>query len=73
MITLTLLTLLYFLPTLIAANRGHTAGGILILNFFFGWTGIGWLAMMLWALLSTPPYYVVMRPVYLPYPGWRRY
>ncbi|WP_263372813.1 superinfection immunity protein [Granulicella aggregans] len=73
MVTLTVLTLIYFLPTLVATHRGHTAGGILILNLFFGWTGIGWLAMMLWALLSPPPYYVLMPPVYLPYGGWRRY
>jgi hypothetical protein len=73
MVTLIVLTLIYFLPTLVATNRGHAAGGILLLNLFFGWTGIGWLAMMLWALLSSPPYYVVMRPVYLPYGGWRRY
>ena len=78
MMTLTVLTLLYFLPTLIAGHRGHSGGGPLVLNFFFGWTGIGWLALVLWALLSSPPFYLVARPVYCqPYPGshlgWRRY
>ncbi len=47
-------TLLYFLPTFIAAHRGHRVGGIFILNLLFGWTGIGWLAMLLWSLLSFP-------------------
>ena len=73
MVTLTVLMLLYFLPTLIASQRGHAVGGILIINLFFGWTGIGWFALMLWALLSPPPCYVLMRPVYLPYGSWRRY
>jgi hypothetical protein len=71
MITLTALTLLYFLPTIIASSRGHGTGGILILNFLFGWTGIGWFALLLWALISRPRYDCA--PVFHPYYGWRRY
>jgi hypothetical protein len=71
MIHLTILALLYFLPTIIAANRGHGVVGILLLNLFFGWTGIGWLAMLLWALLSAPRY-VIVAPPYV-YPNYRRY
>jgi threonine/homoserine/homoserine lactone efflux protein len=68
MFHLVVLFLLYFLPTIIASNRGHHVAGILLLNFFFAWTGIGWIIMLLWALLSAPPYY------YHPYYGyWRRY
>lgn len=73
MVTLVVLTLIYFLPTLVATNRGHAAGGILLLNLFFGWTGVGWFAMLLWALLSPPPYFVVMHPFYRPFVVWRRY
>jgi hypothetical protein len=73
MITLTLLTILYFLPTIVAANRGHGVIGIFLLNFFFGWTGLGWLGLMLWALLSQPRCYCVPVPVFHPYYGWRRY
>jgi hypothetical protein len=73
MLTLIFLTLLYFLPTLIASHRGHSTGGILILNFLLGWTGIGWLALMVWALASTPPLYFVMRPTVPPHMEWRRY
>ena len=54
MITLSVLAALYFLPTLVAASRGHGVTGILVLNLLFGWTVIGWFAMLLWALLSWP-------------------
>jgi len=56
MIHLAILTLLYFLPTIVASNRGHSVTGILLLNIFSGWTGIGWIVLLLWALLSYPPY-----------------
>jgi hypothetical protein len=57
MIHLAILALLYFLPTIVASHRGHRVGGILLLNFFFGWTILGWWAILIWALLSTPRYY----------------
>ena len=68
MIHLFILAALYFLPTILAHNRGHRVAGILLLNLFFGWTIIGWLAILLWALLSAP------RLLLHPYYGhWRRY
>ncbi len=71
MIHLSILALLYFLPTIVAANRGHRIGGVLILNILFGWTGIGWMALLLWALLSYPRY--CYYPVqYYPPNEWRR-
>jgi Superinfection immunity protein len=84
MITLTLLLALYFLPTIVASHRGHNLGGILVLNFFFGWTGIGWMAMLLWALLADAPRWCVVPyggtyipygayTPYSPYGVWRRY
>ncbi|NYF80826.1 superinfection immunity protein [Granulicella arctica] len=72
MITLSILTLMYFLPTIVAANRGHGVTGILLLNLLFGWTGIGWFALMLWAILSAPHYILVPAPCYAPYAGYRR-
>jgi hypothetical protein len=60
MITFALLCILYFLPTILAARRGHGVLGILLLNLLFGWTVIGWAAMLVWALLSAP------RLVYMP-------
>lgn len=70
MIHLMILALLYFLPTIIAANRGRGVAGILILNILFGWTGIGWFALLLWALLSHPRYYYPAQ--YYPPNYWRR-
>ena len=67
MIHLAILALLYFLPTIVASHRGHRVGGILLLNLFFGWTILGWWAILIWALLSTPPYY------HPHYGYWRRY
>ena len=70
MFMLLLMAFLYFLPTMLAVRNGHEVTPILLLNFFFGWTGIGWFAMLLWAVLSEPrycsPYY------YYPY-RWRRW
>lgn len=72
MITLSVLALLYFLPTIVAANRGHGVAGILLLNLFFGWTVIGWFALLLWALLSYPVYRVQVPAAYYPPDYWRR-
>jgi Superinfection immunity protein len=70
MITLSCLALLYFLPTILAANRGHNVTGILLLNLFFGWTILGWFAVLLWAQLAYPAYRIV--PVVSCSPDWRR-
>ena len=76
MITLSILALLYFLPTILAVRRGHDVTLILLLNLFFGWTVIGWFAMLLWAVLSCPPYCIARVPppgyYYDPYGYWRR-
>ena len=43
----------YFLPTLIAIVRKHPARLPLILvNIFAGWTLLGWLACMIWAIFG---------------------
>lgn len=63
MITLCVLGFLYFLPTIIAHNRGHEIAGVLLLNLFFGWTGIGWIALLLWALFSWSTYDIYGPPV----------
>ncbi len=62
MITLSILFLLYFLPTIIAADRGHSVPGVLLLNLFFGWTVIGWFALLLWSLVAAPRYILVAAP-----------
>lgn len=41
---------LYVLRTLIAWNRHHhNTVAILLLNLFLGWTGLGWLAALIWS------------------------
>lgn len=47
---------LYMLPWLEAARRNSkSAGSILILNVALGWTLIGWVAALLWALKEDTP------------------
>ena len=46
---LILCLLIYFLPAFIASDKRH-GGLIFLFNLFFGITGIGWLAALIWAL-----------------------
>lgn len=48
-----LLVLLYLLPAILAYSLGsaHTKG-VLTLNLILGWTILGWLAALIWAILS---------------------
>jgi hypothetical protein len=56
-------TVLYFLPTLVAASRRHPSVlGIFLLNFFLGWSVIGWIIALVWAL--SRPQVVVVAPPY---------
>jgi RsiW-degrading membrane proteinase PrsW (M82 family) len=50
----------YFLPTIIASQRGHNStGAIFLLNFLLGWTFMGWIAALIWSF--TNPSTVVER------------
>jgi Superinfection immunity protein len=70
---LCLLALLYFLPTILASNRGLEVAPILLLNLFFGWTVIGWFALLVGILLSSPPCPMVPPPSAYYHDGyWRR-
>jgi len=40
--------LVYFIPTFIAKGKRQFAG-VLIVNLFFGWTGIIWILCIVWA------------------------
>ena len=43
----------YFLPTIIALiRRSNSTAGIFMLNFFLGWTFIGWIAALVWSITS---------------------
>lgn len=42
---------LYLLPSLVAAGRKHkNEGAIVALNLLLGWTLLGWIAALVWAL-----------------------
>lgn len=48
--------ILYFLPAILAfARNKRDAGAILALNFFLGWTAIGWVIALVWALKQDVP------------------
>jgi hypothetical protein len=70
MITLAALTFLYFLPTIVASNRGHRVAGIFLFNLFFGWTGIVWIVLLLCGLLC-PAHDPVYPAAYYPPNDWR--
>jgi len=47
---------MYFLPAIIAFARSkRDATSILILNFFLGWTAIGWVIALVWAFKHDAP------------------
>jgi hypothetical protein len=47
---------LYFLPAIIAFARSkRDAVSILVLNLFLGWTMIGWVIALVWALKEDVP------------------
>lgn len=49
-------TVLYFLPTIIAAIKGkRDTLAIFLLNFFLGWSVIGWIIALIWAAKNDLP------------------
>lgn len=49
--------IVYFLPTLFAK---HDRSAIFVANLFLGWTLLGWIIILIWAL-TTPKTYVVVQ------------
>jgi hypothetical protein len=46
----------YFLPTIIASSRSHrNSTAIFLLNLFLGWTFLGWLGALIWAVTYQEP------------------
>lgn len=40
----------YLIPTWVAMGRNvERKGGIITLNIFLGWTGLGWIGALIWA------------------------
>lgn len=52
----TLFVIVYFLPVWVAAWRGHQSkAAIGFLDIFLGWTVLGWVIAMVWALSGVNP------------------
>lgn len=48
-----ILLVLYFVPSVVAGARSHrNAGAIVALNLLLGWTFVGWVASIVWALTN---------------------
>lgn len=64
-----LVLFIYFIPTTIAAARKHhQVIAIGALNLFLGWTFIGWLGALVWALTNPPPAQQIIVQQYGPPP-----
>ena len=51
------------LPAIVAFSRGHRHPWvILLLNLFFGWTGVVWVGTLIWALLGRPRHELISAP-----------
>lgn len=48
MLFFALATVMYFLPSILGHNK-RDAAGIFLVNFFLGWTIIGWVVALFWA------------------------
>jgi hypothetical protein len=46
----------YFFPALVAARRKHhNQNSVFVVNLFLGWTFIGWVVALVWAVSAIPP------------------
>lgn len=52
---------LYFIPTFVAGNKKNF-GAILALNIFLGWTLVGWVGALVWAIASEKKSYLKKCP-----------
>jgi len=53
LILIVIMVLFYFLPSIIAFNaKRKNALAIFVLNLFLGWTFIGWVGALIWALVK---------------------
>lgn len=63
--TLLLMLVIYFLPTILAINRGiEPKGGVFVVNLFLGWTFLGWVGALAWAVSAKS--YSVKNKVFSP-------
>lgn len=59
----------YFLPTFIGFRK-QNGGAIFALNLLLGWTVLGWVAALVWAMTKdTVPNAIVLQPFNVPVPN----
>jgi hypothetical protein len=62
-VVLLLIAVFYFLPAVIANQRDTThLGAIFIINLLFGWTILGWIAALIWAVVEQPKVKTIDNP-----------
>ena len=49
----------YFIPTIVG-HKKQNAGAIFALNLFLGWTVLGWIVALVWAMTKDTPATVVV-------------
>ena len=55
------LVALYFIPTIVATSRKVTnAGSVFVINFFLGWSIIGWIVALAMAVKTKTPQSVIV-------------
>jgi len=53
-IIILIIGLFYFLPTFLSSNK-RNAGAIFLVNLLLGWTFIGWVVALVWAVSYEKP------------------
>jgi len=61
-IPILILLVLYFIPTIVAYSKArHNKGAVFIINLFLGWTFIGWVVALAWAVSNkNPPQQIIV-------------
>ncbi len=55
-----LLLCVYFIPAIVAKKKKHSnKTAILLLNIFLGWTLVGWVVSLVWAVKKPPVYQTI--------------
>ena len=61
--TILLLIVFYFVPAVIAKQRDANNFGVIFgINLLFGWTVLGWIAALIWAIIEPTKMKVTIKP-----------
>jgi len=53
--------LLYFIPSIVAFSKNrHNKSAVLVLNIFLGWSFIGWIVALVWAVSNRNPQQIIV-------------